>query len=182
MADQPTARRSPTIVWVMMPRDTNAIGPSSAGVLLSYIDQAAFIGARRCRASVRHRGMDRIEFKEPVFVGDVLSFYADPVQARRTSLRVRVTVWAERFANPGPGSRSRRPRWSWSPSTRTATPSPSPPARTEPGRRKTHGDNMTARRGALESWTERVFSVQRSGQGGTASIISNGARFRAAWP
>jgi acyl-CoA thioesterase YciA len=87
----------------MMPRDTNAVGTIFGGVLLSYIDQAAFIGARELAA---HRyvtvAVNTVEFKEPVFVGDVLSFYAEPVKMGRTSLRMRITVWAERFASPGP--------------------------------------------------------------------------------
>jgi acyl-CoA thioesterase YciA len=103
MASPPTSPREPAIRVVMMPRDTNAVGTIFGGVLLSYIDQAAFIGAREVAA---HRyvtvAMNAVEFKEPVFVGDVLSFYAELVKMGRTSIRVRITVWAERFASPGP--------------------------------------------------------------------------------
>jgi acyl-CoA thioesterase YciA len=103
MASRPTSPPEPAIRVVMMPRDTNAVGTIFGGVLLSYIDQAAFIGAREVAA---HRyvtvAMNAVEFKEPVFVGDVLSFYAEPVKMGRTSIRVRITVWAERFASPGP--------------------------------------------------------------------------------
>jgi acyl-CoA thioesterase YciA len=103
MASRPTCSPEPAIRVVMMPRDTNAVGTIFGGVLLSYIDQAAFIGAREVAA---HRyvtvAVNTVEFKEPVFVGDVLSFYAEPVKIGRTSIRVRITVWAERFASPGP--------------------------------------------------------------------------------
>ena len=103
MASQPPCPPEPAIRVVMMPRDTNAVGTIFGGVLLSYIDQAAFIGARGVAA---HRfvtvAMNAVEFKEPVFVGDVLSFYAEPVKVGRTSMRMRITVWAERFASPGP--------------------------------------------------------------------------------
>ena len=103
MADRPQSQPEPAIRVVMMPRDTNAVGTIFGGVLLSYIDQAAFIGAREVAP---HRyvsvAMDAIEFKEPVFVGDVVSFYAKLVKQGRTSLRVHVEVWAERFTDPGP--------------------------------------------------------------------------------
>ena len=103
MASQPGLPPEPAIRVVMMPRDTNAMGPIFGGVLLSYIDQAAFIGARE---EATHRyvtvAMDAIEFKEPVFVGDILSFYAQPVRRGRTSLTMRITVFAVRFADPGP--------------------------------------------------------------------------------
>lgn len=103
MASQPPCPPEPAIRVVMMPRDTNAVGTIFGGVLLSYLDQAAFIGAREVAA---HRyvtvAVNAVEFKEPVFVGDVLSFYAEPAKMGRTSLRMRITVWAERFASPGP--------------------------------------------------------------------------------
>ena len=103
MASQPPRPPEPAIRVVMMPRDTNAVGTIFGGVLLSYIDQAAFIGAREVAA---HRyvtvALNAVEFKEPVFVGDVLSFYAEPVKLGRTSIRMRITVWAERFTSPGP--------------------------------------------------------------------------------
>ena len=91
----------PAIRVMMMPRDTNAHGTIFGGVLLSYLDQAGAIEARR------HGGqtlvtvaMDRVEFKQPVFVGDVLSFYASVIKIGRTSIRIRVDVEAERFASP----------------------------------------------------------------------------------
>jgi acyl-CoA thioesterase YciA len=99
MADSPEFPPEPAIRVVMMP---NAVGTIFGGVLLSYIDQAAFIGARKVAP---HRyvsvAMDAIEFREPVFVGDVLSFYTELVRQGRTSLRIQVEVLAERFVNPG---------------------------------------------------------------------------------
>jgi len=86
---------------MMMPRDTNAHGTIFGGVLLSYLDQAGAIEARRqgCEAVVTV-AMDRVEFKQPVFVGDVLSFYVHVLKIGRTSIRVRVDVQAERFSPP----------------------------------------------------------------------------------
>ena len=88
---------------VMMPRDTNPQGTIFGGVLLSYLDQAAAIGALY---EINRRGgrapmivtvaMNRVEFHQPVFVGDILSFYSQFVKIGRTSITVRVLVEAER--------------------------------------------------------------------------------------
>jgi acyl-CoA thioesterase YciA len=88
---------------VMMPRDTNPHGTIFGGVILSFIDQAGVIGGRR--EVVRAGGplpvlvtvaFNRVEFKEPVQVGDVVSFRTSLVKFGRTSLTVRVRVEAER--------------------------------------------------------------------------------------
>lgn len=91
----------PTIRVMMMPRDTNAHGTIFGGVILSYLDQAGAIEARRhCGDRVVTVSMNSVEFKEPVFVGDVLSFYTETVRLGRTSIRVRVSAEADRFAHP----------------------------------------------------------------------------------
>jgi acyl-CoA thioesterase YciA len=88
---------------VMMPRDTNPHGTIFGGVILSYIDQAGAIGARR--EVVRAGGpppvlvsvaMNRVEFKQPVLVGDVVRFLTRLVRLGRTSITVHVSVEAER--------------------------------------------------------------------------------------
>jgi acyl-CoA thioesterase YciA len=90
--------REPSIRVMMMPRDTNAHGTIFGGVILSYIDQAGAIEARkRCNNSVVTVSMDSVEFKQPVYVGDVLSFNTETVRIGRTSILVRVSVEAERF-------------------------------------------------------------------------------------
>lgn len=97
----PDASPCPAIRVMMMPRDTNAHGTIFGGVLLSYIDQA---GAVEARKHTPHKfvtvAMDKVEFKKPVFVGDVLSFYTRVTHFGRTSLTVHVNVEAERFMNP----------------------------------------------------------------------------------
>lgn len=99
MSDAPSS--CPAIRVMMMPRDTNAHGTIFGGVLLSYLDQAGAIEARRQGGETLVTvAMDQVEFKQPVFVGDVLSFYAHVVKVGRTSIRVRVEVQAERFAPP----------------------------------------------------------------------------------
>ncbi len=91
----------PAIRVMMMPRDTNAHGTIFGGVILSYLDQAGAIEARRhCGDRVVTVAMNSVEFKQPVFVGDVLSFYTETVQIGRTSVRIRVSAQAERFAHP----------------------------------------------------------------------------------
>lgn len=102
MSKTTEARGEPAIRVMMMPRDTNAHGTIFGGVILSYIDQAGAIEARKVGAI--HRvvtvAMDQVEFKQPVFVGDVLSFYAQAISTGRTSMRIRVSVEAERFEPP----------------------------------------------------------------------------------
>jgi len=93
--------REPVLRVMMMPRDTNPHGTIFGGVILSYLDQAGAAHARRlARDRVVTVAMDSIEFKQPVHVGDVLSFYADTVRRGRTSVRIRLHVEAERFALP----------------------------------------------------------------------------------
>jgi acyl-CoA thioesterase YciA len=88
---------------VMMPRDTNPHGTIFGGVILSYLDQAGAIGARR--EVIRAGGappflvsvaMNRVEFHQPVLVGDVVRFLTRLVRMGRTSITVHVNVEAER--------------------------------------------------------------------------------------
>ena len=88
---------------VMMPRDTNPLGSIFGGVILSYLDQAGALGARReviCRGGeppyVVTVALNRVEFKKPVLVGDVVRFLTRPVRLGRTSITVNVVVEAER--------------------------------------------------------------------------------------
>lgn len=91
---------TPAIRVVMMPKDTNAQGTIFGGVILSLIDQAAFVEALR---QANHRygtvAMDRVEFHEPVHVGDILSLWAETIRIGRTSVRVHVEVRALRRAS-----------------------------------------------------------------------------------
>lgn len=88
---------TPAIRVVMMPRDTNPQGSIFGGVILSLIDQAAFVEA--LRQSPRRYvtvAMDKIEFKAPVRVGDVVSVWARTTRIGRTSLTIEVEVIAVR--------------------------------------------------------------------------------------
>lgn len=104
MEDQSTERlRNAAIRLTMMPRDTNAHGTIFGGVILSYIDVAGGVEA------VRHTGHDRfvtvamkeIIFHEPVFVGDLVSFYATTTKVGNTSITIKVIVESERFGSHG---------------------------------------------------------------------------------
>lgn len=100
-SDRPGSKRDPAIRVMMMPRDTNAHGTIFGGVILSYLDQAGAIEARKLGCSrIVTVAMDRVEFKHPVYVGDLLSFYAEVIHMGTSSARLRVTVEAERFEPP----------------------------------------------------------------------------------
>jgi acyl-CoA thioesterase YciA len=87
----------PSIRQVMMPRDTNALGTIFGGVILAQIDLAAAIEAHKYHeGQVVTVAMDKVEFKQPVWVGDVVSFFTETVRVGRTSLTVKVSVWAQR--------------------------------------------------------------------------------------
>lgn len=91
----------PAIRVVMMPRDTNAEGTIFGGVILSLIDQAAYVEAvRQAHRKYVTVAMDKIVFHQPVFIGDVLSLYADAVKVGRSSMTIKVRVSARRRLDP----------------------------------------------------------------------------------
>jgi acyl-CoA thioesterase YciA len=89
--------RDPAIRTVMMPRDTNPLGSIFGGHILSLIDLAAGQHARAV-APKKYvtKVMREVEFIAPVYVGDVVSFYAETVRTGTTSLTIRVDVEATR--------------------------------------------------------------------------------------
>jgi len=94
--EQDTARQ-PAIRVIMMPKDTNALGTIFGGIILSYIDQAGAVEAHRHVAGrVVTVAMREVEFHEPVFIGDLVSFYSNTTRIGDTSVTVKVTVEAER--------------------------------------------------------------------------------------
>lgn len=97
--------RIPAIKVLLLPKDTNAFGTIFGGVILSHIDLASAVEARKLGAH-RYvtRAMREVEFHEPVFVGDIVNFYTETVRIGRTSVTVRVTVEAERWG-AGQGER-----------------------------------------------------------------------------
>jgi acyl-CoA thioesterase YciA len=101
---------------VMMPKDANPIptllpgmepypvyGTIFGGVILSYLDQAGALGARREvilaggePPALVTVAMNRVEFRQPVLVGDVVRFLVHPVKWGRTSITVHIHVESER--------------------------------------------------------------------------------------
>jgi|ERR1051325_5949349 acyl-CoA thioesterase YciA len=91
----------PAIRVLMMPRDTNAHGTIFGGVILSYIDQAGAIEARRQGLQFMVTvSMDKVVFHEPVFVGDLVSFWTETLRIGTTSITTKVTVEAIRGGDP----------------------------------------------------------------------------------
>jgi acyl-CoA thioesterase YciA len=86
----------PSIRVIMMPKDTNAHGTIFGGVILSYIDQAAAVEARRQGASfIVTVAMREVVFHAPVYVGDLVSFYTRVVKIGTTSITVAVEVFSQ---------------------------------------------------------------------------------------
>jgi acyl-CoA thioesterase YciA len=94
-------RQAPAIRVSMMPRDTNAHGTIFGGILLAYIDQAGALATREHCERVVTVKMTEVVFHEPVYVGDVVSFYSRVTQIGNTSITTKVVVEAERWSAPG---------------------------------------------------------------------------------
>ena len=91
----------PAIRVLMMPRDTNGHGTIFGGVILSYIDQAGAIEARRQGLQFMVTvSLDKVVFHEPVFVGDLVSFWTETTRIGNTSISTKVVVEAIRAADP----------------------------------------------------------------------------------
>ena len=97
--------RHATLRLVPMPKDTNAAGDIFGGWIMSQVDIAGSIAAsRRAKGRVVTVAVNAFSFKAPVFVNDVVSFYAEVKKVGTTSLTVNVEVYVERglrWPNPG---------------------------------------------------------------------------------
>lgn len=92
----------PAIRMAMMPSDTNVHGTIFGGVILSQIDQAGAIAARAYAPErVVTVCMREVEFHKPLYVGDIVSYYAWVTHVGNTSVTTRVEVVAERFRPTG---------------------------------------------------------------------------------
>jgi acyl-CoA thioesterase YciA len=89
----------PAIRLTLLPRDTNPQGTIFGGIILSYIDIAGAVEAHRRTQIERFVtvAMREVIFHQPVFVGDLVSFYASTVRIGTTSITIRVVVEAERY-------------------------------------------------------------------------------------
>lgn len=87
----------PTLRVMPMPSDANIHGDVFGGWIMSQVDIAGAIpAARRANGRVATIAVNSFLFKQPVFVGDLLSFYAEVVKVGNTSITVYVEVYAER--------------------------------------------------------------------------------------
>ncbi|MFM7294184.1 MAG: acyl-CoA thioesterase [Burkholderiales bacterium] len=91
------ADRQPTIRIIPMPADTNANGTIFGGWVMAQVDLAGSVpAAERALGKVATVAVNSFVFKEPVFVGDLVSFYAAMVKSGRTSITIDVEVYAQR--------------------------------------------------------------------------------------
>lgn len=89
--------REPTLRIVAMPTDCNYTGDVFGGWVMAQVDIAGSIPAiSRARGRVATVSVNSFVFKQPLFMGDVVSFYADIVKVGRTSMTVTVEVYAQR--------------------------------------------------------------------------------------
>jgi acyl-CoA thioesterase YciA len=85
---------------IAMPADTNRYGDMFGGWLVSQMDLGGAVMAHKCS---HHRmttvAIDRMVFILPVYVGDIVSCYAEVTKRGRTSIGIAVEVWVERLAD-----------------------------------------------------------------------------------
>lgn len=93
----PPPERHAVLRVMPMPADANIHGDVFGGWIMAQVDIAASIPAtRRAAGRVATVAVNAFTFKQPVFVGDLLSFYAEITHTGRTSMTVAVEVYAER--------------------------------------------------------------------------------------
>ncbi|MCZ6803318.1 MAG: acyl-CoA thioesterase [Proteobacteria bacterium] len=91
------ADKQPAIRVAAMPKDTNADGSIFGGWIMSQVDIAGSIPAlERAKGRITTVAVNSFEFREPVFVGDLISCYADIIKTGHTSITIKVEVYAER--------------------------------------------------------------------------------------
>jgi acyl-CoA thioesterase YciA len=89
--------RAPALRVVPMPADANQNGDIFGGWIMAQVDIAGgIVAGRLARGRVATVAVNSFVFKQPVQIGDVLSFYADTVRVGNTSITVKVEVYAER--------------------------------------------------------------------------------------
>lgn len=89
--------RQPVLRIMPMPSDSNPAGDVFGGWVMAQIDVAGgVLAARRARGRIATIAVNALQFREPVAVGDLLSFYVDVIKVGTTSITVDVQVFAER--------------------------------------------------------------------------------------
>jgi acyl-CoA thioesterase YciA len=89
--------REPVLRVVPMPADANSTGDIFGGWIMSQVDIAGSIPCSRlARGRVATVAVNQFVFKQPVLIGDIVSFYTEVVKVGRTSITVDVEVYAQR--------------------------------------------------------------------------------------
>jgi len=89
--------KDPAIRVVLLPKDTNSYGTIFGGIILSYIDQAGAVAVAKATAQrFVTVALKEVVFKQPVRVGEVVSFYSEVKRVGRTSITVEVDVEVNR--------------------------------------------------------------------------------------
>ena len=87
---------------IPMPADCNANGDIFGGWVMAQVDLAgSVLPARRAQGRMATVAVNEFIFKQPVRVGDLLSFYSEITRIGRTSITVSVEVYAERIRSQG---------------------------------------------------------------------------------
>jgi acyl-CoA thioesterase YciA len=87
---------------IPMPADCNANGDIFGGWVMAQVDLAgSVLPARRAQGRMATVAVNEFIFKQPVRIGDLLSFYSEITRVGRTSITVRVEVYAERMRSQG---------------------------------------------------------------------------------
>jgi len=93
----------PALRVMARPADANIYGDVFGGWIMSHVDIAAsIVAARRAKGRVATVAVNSFVFKQPVFVGDLVSFYATIIRTGTTSMTIDVEVFAQRLQGPQP--------------------------------------------------------------------------------
>ena len=94
------AGKIPELRVIPMPADANMYGDVFGGWIMAQVDLAGSIPAlRRAKGRVATIAVNSFVFKNPVFVGDLLNFYAEVIRVGQTSITVEVEVYAQRMTD-----------------------------------------------------------------------------------
>lgn len=93
-------QQEPTLRLMAMTADTNATGDIFGGWIMAQVDIAGAIAAsRHAQGRVVTVAVNAFQFHQPVFVGDIVSFYARVIRVGNTSITTEIEVFVERNAN-----------------------------------------------------------------------------------
>ena len=120
---------------IPMPADSNANGDIFGGWVMAQVDLAgAVLPARRAQGRLATVAVKEFIFKQPVRIGDLLSFFAEIIHVGRTSITVRVEVYAERMRTQGSYSKVTEAQLTYVAIDDNGKPRPLPPEQVSPDR------------------------------------------------